>query len=198
MSENGASDIEALRVTHEESRVVLDHQIALQKDLDDKALRTVRLALFLIALIVSVAQLMEPGQVASLGIGTLLSVGTGVLGLSIAVFIGLGVYVETDVPFGVGPGHRREGTTQAYPEMRWLELLLAEYDGWTDDARTANGINALWLGRAQASMAIGVGYLFTSVIGLTTPLSAEQAFLGSSIVGGISLLLYYVRAVKRS
>lgn len=198
MSENGASDIEALRVTHEESRVVLDHQIALQKDLDDEALRTARLALFLFALIVSVAQLMEPGQVASLGIGTLLSVGTGVLGLSIAVFIGLGVYVETDVPFGVGPGHRREGTTQAYPEMRWLELLLAEYDGWTDDARTANGINALWLGRAQASMAIGVGYLFTSVIGLTTPLSAEQAFLGSSIVGGISLLLYYVRAVKRS
>lgn len=198
MSENGASDIEALRVTHEESRVVLDHQVALQKDLDDEALRTVRLALFLIALIVSVAQLVEPGQVASLGIGTLLSVGTGVLGLSIAVFIGLGVYVETDVPFGVGPGHRREGTTQAYPEMRWLELLLAEYDGWTDDARTANGINALWLGRAQASMAIGVGYLFTSVIGLTTPLSAEQAFLGSSIVGGISLLLYYVRAVKRS
>lgn len=198
MSEHGASDIEALRVTHEESRVVLDHQIALQKDLDDKALRTVRLALFLIALIVSVAQLMEPGQVASLEIGTLLSVGTGVLGLSISVFIGLGVYVETDVPFGVGPGHRREVTTQAYPEMRWLELLLSEYDGWTDDARTTNGINALWLGRAQASMAIGVGYLFTSVIGLMTPLSAEQAFLGSSIVGGISLLLYYVRAVKRS
>lgn len=198
MGESETSDIEALRLTREESRIVLDHQIALQKDLDDKALRTVRLALVLIALVVSVAQLMEPSQVTPPEMGTLLSVGAGVLGLSIAVFVGLGVYVETDVPFGVGPGHRREVTTQAYSEMGWLVVLLAEYDEWTDDARAANGVNALWLGRAQASMAIGVGYLFTSVIGLTTPLSAEQAFLGSSIVGGISILLYYVRSVKRS
>jgi hypothetical protein len=45
-------------------------------------------------------------------------------------------------------------------------------------------------------MTVGVGYLFSSVVGLTTPLSAERAFLGSSIVGGIAILLYYVRAVK--
>ena len=197
MSEPETSDVEALHVTREGSRAVLDHQVSLQKDLDDKALRTVRLALVLVALVVSVAQLMEPSQLTALDIGTLLSVGTGVLGLSIAVFIGLGVYVETDVPFGVGPGHRREVTSQAYSEMEWLEVLLAEYDRWTDDARAANGVNALWLGRGQASMAIGVGYLFSSVVGLTTPLSAEQTFLGSSFVGGIAILFYYVRAVKR-
>lgn len=193
MSEPGTSDIEALRVTREESRIALDHQIAMQKDVDEKALRTVRLSLVLIALIVSVAQLMDPGQVTSLDIGTLLSVAAGVLALSITVFIGLGVYVETDVPFGVGPGHRREVRTQAYTEREWLHVVLDEYDEWTDDATASNDLNALWLSRAQVSMAIGVGYLFVSVLAVTTPLSAEVAFLGSSILGGISLVLYNLR-----
>lgn len=198
MSEPGTSDIEALRVTREESRFVLDHQIALQREIDEKALRTVRLSLVLIALIVSVAQLREPRQLASLEIGTLLSVGVGVLGLSMAVFIGLGVYVETKIPFGVGPGHRREVTTQAYSDSEWLDVLLEEYDRWTAEASVANGSNALWLSRAQASMAIGVGYLFVSVLVLITPISAGEAFLGSSIVGGITILLYYVRARERA
>lgn len=192
MSESGTSDIEALRVTHEESRAVLDHQIALQKDLDDKAIRTVRLALVLIAFVVSVAQLMGPDRVTPQEIGVLLSVVAGTFGLSLAVFIGLGVYVETDVPFGIGPGHREEVTPLVYSEREWLEVLLAEYDEWTDDAIVSNDLNAAWLGRAQASMAIGVGYLLVSILALTTPISAEVAFLGSTLLGGTSIVLYYL------
>lgn len=79
MSESGTSDVEALRLTRVESRIVLDHQIALQKDIDEKALRTVRLSLVLITLVVSVAQLMGSSQVASLETGTVLSIGVGVL-----------------------------------------------------------------------------------------------------------------------
>lgn len=198
MSERRASDVEALRVTREESRIVLDHQIALQKDIDEKALRTVRLSLVLIALIVSVAQLMGTGQVAALEIGTLLSAGAGVLGLSTAVFIGLGVYVETKIPFGVGPGHRREVTMQSYSDREWLGVLLDEYDRWTDEASDSNESDALWLSRAQASMAIGVGYLIVSVLILISPLSAERAFFGSSLIGGIIILLYYVWTRERS
>lgn len=148
MSDPETSDIEALRVTREESRIALEHQIAMQKDLDEKALRTVRLSLVLLALIVSVAPLMDPDRVTSLDIETLLSVAAGVLALSITVFIGLGVYVETDVPVGIGPGHRRV-QTQAYTEREWLDVLLDEYDDWTDDATASNDLNALWLSRAR-------------------------------------------------
>lgn len=107
------------------------------------------------------------------------------------------MYVETKIPFGVGRGHRREVTTQSYSDREWLGVILDEYDRWTDEASASNDSNALWLGRAQASMVIGVGYLFVSVLVLITQLTAERAFLGSSFVGGICILLYHVRSRER-
>lgn len=194
---NESSDVDALETTREESRVVLDHRISLQKDIDDKALRTVRLSLVLIALVVSVAQLMEPAEIDALETGTILSVSVGVLFLAVAILLGLGVYFETELPFGVADNHRLEVTSQSYSEEEWLELLLNEYSEWIGDARESNEFNSWWLGRAQASMVVGVAYLFVSTIVLFTPITAAVAFLGASLIGGIVLLLYFVIAQTR-
>ena len=192
MSDAGRTDIDALRVTWEESRRVLDHQISWQKDLDDKALRTVQLSLVLIALVVSVAQLVGPNVVDARETGTVLSVIVGVLLLAVAVFVGLGVYMETVIPFGVGSGHRLEVVEESYSEHEWLQVLLDEYVVWRGIARESNRLNALWLGRAQISMAIAVGYLFVSSSVLIVPITPEHAFFGASLFGGIALLLWYL------
>lgn len=53
------ADLEALRTAHTEARTVLDHQIELLNDSDDKAMRTVRITLLIIGLIVSIASVVD-------------------------------------------------------------------------------------------------------------------------------------------
>lgn len=190
MSSSGGSDIEALEMTREESRLVLDHHINFQNSLDDKALRVVRLSLVLIALVVSVAQLMEPDQIDDLEVGTIVAVGFAVFNLAISIFISMAVYLVTEIPFGVSESHRSEVTDQKYSEEEWLEVLLDEYDSWIETAREINDSNALWLGRAQIAMVIGVSYLFVTTFVLVTPVSVGDAFFGLSIIMAIVLIAY--------
>lgn len=98
MSSPSGSDIEALRLAREESRAVLDHQIDLLDDIDDKAMRTTRLALLLVALIVSVGQLMSPDQIDNLDFYVRSSAVISTLLLFASAFIGIGVYTVSDPP----------------------------------------------------------------------------------------------------
>lgn len=190
MSSSSGSDVEALETTREESRIVLDHHIDFQKNLDDKALRTVRLSLVLIALVVSVAQLLEPAQINNIEVGTILAVGFAVFSLALSIFIGLAVYLVTEIPFGVGESHRSEVTDQTYSAEEWFEVLIDEYDSWIETSREIKESNALWLSRAQFAMAIGVAYLFITTFVLVTPISAGDAFFGPSVIMAIALIVY--------
>lgn len=197
MSMSGQPDIESLRIAREESRSVLDHHIALQNDIDDKALKTVRLALVLVAAIISVAQLMGPDRLAEIHLMTKVSVGVagGILG--VAMFIAIGVYMETDIPYGVGESHREEVVEGGYTEREWLNVLLEEYNVWTESVRVTNELNASWVNRAQAMVAVSVGYLFASSLAIFTPFSAPTIFLSISAVVGVGLLGWYLLPTSR-
>lgn len=192
MSTSGRPDIESLRTAREESRIVLDHHITLQNDLDDKALKTVRLCLVLIAAIISVAQLMGPERMGEVHIMTKVSVGVAGAFLGMSMFVAIGVYMETDVPYGVGETHRVEVVDGGYTEREWLTFLLDEYDGWTESVRQTNELNAQWVNRAQAGVAVAVAYLFVSSLALFGPFSAPTVFLAISLVLGVGLLGWYL------
>lgn len=133
----GGPDIEALRVTREESRSVLDHQLALLNDLDDNATRTVWTAVILST---------AAGVAGVNGLRTLppdvlnLFAGDAIYFLSSAV-IGVSAYTASDLSMGIGPGHREEVFAREYPESEWLELLIAEYDQWFVSMRSTNARN---------------------------------------------------------
>lgn len=185
------SDIEALRLAREESRETLNHQITLLNDIDDKAIRTARIAIILIALVISIAQFLPQQRLESIGRDTQLLVGLAGLLLSFTALVGIAIFNSSDPPFGIGSTHRKEIQREAYSEREWLVLMLEEYDAWTEEIRALNSNNAAWLGRIQLAFAIGFVYLFISAITIFTPVSARFSLIATG-VGGVVLLLWSI------
>lgn len=167
---DGESDIEALRVAREESRAVLDHQLALLNDLDDKAMRTVRTAVILLGILVSAAGIAGPDTIATLPRTSTLFFGAGIGGLFGTIFAGIGTYTTSDMEFGIGPVHRDEVVSWEYSEREYLGLVLAGYDEWTSEMRAVTADNANFVFRTQlflvaslVSIAIAGGLLVLGI-----------------------------------
>lgn len=105
---------------------MLRERISLLREIDDKAMRTVRTAVVVLGLVVS-ANRLSPSQP---DLGTLAGQ-LGLLGsalLTTAVVVGTYTYAVSDVDFGVGSDHRREVRREAYTQREWLQFQLGEYD----------------------------------------------------------------------
>lgn len=155
-------EIDALRITREESREVLNHHIELLNETDDTALRTLRTAVVIISILVSAAGIAGPDAIDTLHWAALIAFTVGVLLLFVCAVIGIGILTLSSVTFGIRSDHRRLLTTGDWSEREWLTFLLDEYDGWTTDARETNARNADWLVRMlfcllAAIVALGVG-----------------------------------------
>lgn len=163
-------DLQALRVTREESRAVLDHQIAMLNDLDDKAMRTVRTAVLLLGILASAAGIAGPERLARLDF--LVQIFSIVAGgcLFLSAIVGTGVYVVSDITFGIGPSYRDEVCRSEYSEREWLELLLNDYSRWTRAMREVNASNAHSLTIAQGLLAVALVMLLAATCLLTFPL----------------------------
>lgn len=184
-----STDIEALRKTVEESRLVLDHQIALLNDIDDKAAQMVRLSILLIALIISVGQVMGPEQLSNLHSMTKMAAGVALFLLFLVVLFGIGIYDASDLSFGVSENHRSELKKANYTEREWLNLLLDEYNDWTDEADGIIENNAKWLSRIQVGFVIAIIYLFATSVPILTPLSAPIAFGLMTLISVVGLII---------
>lgn len=136
------SDIEALRVSREESRAVLDHRLSLLNDLDDKAMRTVRTAVILLGILASAAGIAGPEALAQLSTLVSIFLIAGMAGLFGTIFAGLGTYTSSDMEFGIGDVHRSDVRDFRYSEREYLELILYGYDDWIAEMRRINASNA--------------------------------------------------------
>lgn len=166
-SGNGRSDLETLRVTREESRDVLDHQLSLLNDLDDKAMRTVRTAVLLLGILISAAGIAGPERLADLHPLVKWLSGTAALLLFVTSIIGTATYIASDMTFGVGRSHRAEIRSENYSEREWLFVLLDEYDKWTGEMRRTNESNARNLQAAQFLLALSLALLLGAATLLT-------------------------------
>jgi hypothetical protein len=161
---SGGSDIESLRVTREESRTVLDHQISLLNDLDDKAMRTTRTAVVLLGIIISAAGIIGADELARLPDLVFWGYGAGAFGLFLTTIAGIIAYSQSDMTFGVGSLHRDEVREQSYTEREWLGLLLEEYDEWTSEMRYVNSRNASIVTVTQFLLGVSMFLLFASTV----------------------------------
>lgn len=154
-------DLESLRLSHQEARTVLDHQIQIQNDIDDKALRTVRITALIAGLLISAGSLSEdPTQF--LRASTLL--GAGLLFGSLVA----GVVTYTAASPTLGPGSRyfKDRLPDRTDEYDTLSMLLSYYSGWIESNDDLNRINGAYLAIAQTLLicglvSLGVGILLS-------------------------------------
>ena len=146
------------RLQIEQARCVLDHQIAKLRDIDEKALRTVRITVIFLGLVFSVTQLEgTSGFVNGL---TILG------GSSLVASLGFGVltYTASEPDFGPGPSYVDELLDSDPDPDEWNATLLAGYGDWMDDTRDVNGENAFWLLCTQVFLVAGVFLIGIGVV----------------------------------
>lgn len=160
------SDIEALRSACEESRAVLDQEIAVLNDIDDAAVWTVRIAAILIGFVVSAASVASSQAVSPLSTTVRIVTGAGVVTLLLAIFAGIATYSISMPNPGIGHEYRAEVLNEAYTEREWRVLLLEGYQQWIAEMQQENRKHGLYLAVTQLLLLTGA-ILLAAAGGLT-------------------------------
>lgn len=155
-------DTETLSFLYEDARRVIDHQIEYLSDIDDKAMRTVRITTVLIAILLLATRLDSTGHLVNpltvLGASFLLS------------SIGVGIFTYTASNTHFGPGSEYYDHVLANPRTapHWRTETLRSYADWIENNSTVNARNGtyllvcqllLYIGILCVSAGIGVGWL---------------------------------------
>jgi hypothetical protein len=187
---------ESLQVVRKESREVLSERIRLLRDLDDKAMRTVRTSVIFIGLVISAIQVSD-GSFSSVSTSSL-SFQVGVAGVSfliLSIIIGVGTYSASEPDLGVSDGHRTDVVEGEFNEREWLLFQLGEYNEWIRNTRTMTEKNVIGLHLTLFTATAGVISLLLSVVysmgwkigPLILP--ASSVVVISCLVGGILLYI---------
>lgn len=143
-------------IAYSEARAVIDAQNATMTDIDDKAMRTVRLNAVLIGLLVTGLQFApELFYTAALQVSFVLLIGSTVCGVI--------TYNESNLYVGPRGEYIEDLAGADFPDPPWEEDLLQTMAGMIaenyDDIRR----NANWLTATQVGLVLGVGTAVVAV-----------------------------------
>jgi hypothetical protein len=157
-------DIESLRLSQEEARAVLDHQIESFRRIDDKAARTFRLDGLLLGLILTGLSFITQSN--SIEFGTILNNWTisGVIFLITSFILAVATYTVTDVNTGLGPSDIRRLVTKEYTEKHWLILLLRSEAAWMEENTRRQDINGKLLTMSHIALIAAVSSLSLGIV----------------------------------
>lgn len=159
------------RIAYEEGRTVLAAQRTDLGDIDDKALRTVRITALFLGVGATGARVIGTsnlnGPLAAVSLSSFL----------VSLLFGVTVYNESDEV--VGPtaeylGRMRRNDAAA----RWELDLLVQFEGWIDGNRTVVAFNGYLLAACQTFFVVGVGFGVASLLSPT---------VGAVVAGGAVL-----------
>lgn len=158
------SDPEALYLTREESRAVLDRKLAVLDDVDTKAMHTVRTAIVLLGVVASAAGISGSDGLAAFGLFPALVGGAGALSLLLSFVGGIVIYTVSGVPDGISRAHQNDVLERNFEESEWLCVLIGSYVEWIDGVARTNQRNARFLTAIQVLLALGLSLLVLSVV----------------------------------
>lgn len=164
-------DIETLRLTHQEARDVLDHQINTVNDIDDKASHTLRLNILLLGLLLTISSLFVSNQSIP-GIARFWSpaIALGLLFTGGSIVTALWAYTSTQVQVGPDPADVERLRTNRYSEREWLVLLLRSYAAWMAQNERANRRDGFTLFVSHTLLLVEIGYYAFGILwGLFVP-----------------------------
>ena len=137
------------QTTYEESKRVMQGQKADIDDMDDKALRTVRL----IAAILAIGTTgIEASGIENVNV---LLAGFSAVFLVLSTVFGAIVYNESNILVGPKASFLNEMRTEKFDDG-WEEKLLKEMEGWIKDNQTRVELNGALLSICQAFLVLGV------------------------------------------
>jgi len=171
------------RITYEEGRHVLEAQKSDIDDIDDKALRTVRITAVLLgvgatgARVIGVSNINKSAAAISL-VSFLLSLLFGVM-----------VYNESDEVIGPTSdylGKMREEDMYA----RWEDDLLVQFQGWIEDNQETVEFNGYLLIACEVFFIGGVGFGAAALLSLS---AVEIAVMGALLFVLVVIVLSIIR-----
>jgi hypothetical protein len=157
------SNAEALRRQHLECRAVLDHQIQVLRDHDRTALRTARIAVLVLALVVSTSRFSNATALSNA------LVRAGSLGLVVTFCSGIFTHGVASSAIGPGATHVEDLLSGSYDERDWLYELLDDYTRWSREMRAIVRRNGLYV---QATQLLLMASVVTLTAGIANAVGA--------------------------
>lgn len=139
------SDTEVLESACEESRRVLDYQLSVQEDIDDKALWSIRTAVLVLGLLFSAGSLGDISQFLTLPWYVHVLAGSGVSLLLLTVYFGIGSYTMTETYPGISHRQRIKSHQGSYDYEEWYADLLLNYQWSITGQKSWNERNGFYL-----------------------------------------------------
>lgn len=163
--ERSKYDVESLRVTREEAREALDHQIDALNDIDDKAVQTLRLNVLLLGVVLTLASVLASSTVTPVirrMANSLLVAGV----VSSAASMVTAIWVHTSTPYrvGAGPADLHASLSEKPPEDELLAALLYNYATWMEQNARLNRRDGIALFASHVCLFLAMGYYASGVV----------------------------------
>lgn len=156
---NGDDDWSSKRLetTYEEARTVLDAQQATLSDIDDKAMRTVRITALILSVLVSLARFAAEvlNQYAA---------GIGGAFLLFSIIMGVETYNESDIFLGANRSYIAQLVDDDFQATSWEEDLLQTYGGFIEENSTEIEANSSLFRGQQICFLLGLLFLGLAVV----------------------------------
>lgn len=149
MSGDGDWTSNRCKVSYEEARHVLQAQNETMTDIDDKAMRTVRLAAVLLGILLTAVQV-DAGAFdrSMLGLAVVALVGSGIFGIV--------TYDESGLLIGPNGDYLETLAFGEWTEATWDEEFLSTYAGMISENHTTLQNNAHLLTASQTPLIVGI------------------------------------------
>lgn len=179
------ADAEALESACEESQRVLDHQLSVQEDIDDKAIWTVRTAILVLGLLLSAGSLGNLTAFLNLPWYVHGLTGVGVSLLLFSVVFGIATYTMTQTYPGVSRPQTAKAYRGDYDYEQWQSELLLNYRLSITGQEAWNEYNGLYLFITHVLLLTGTTAIV--IAGILSLFLTYDSNNGAALVGGLLL-----------
>jgi len=181
------------RLQLEEARRSFHRQVAQLKDIDDKAMRSVRTAVVVVGFVVTAVGVVSRIGDLRLGLGSAIFTAIGVLFLTGTVVAGVGTATVTEYRTRLTEAERARLDRPTGGHPRRNAELLRIYHSWLDATERELSQSAASLGATLASL--GLGVLSLSIAGALAVLEATSVFGTFSPLRRLLLNLFIVVSI---
>lgn len=153
LADGPTEDEDAYELLHEEARTVLDHQIGILDDVDDKAARTVRITMILVGAVLGIASL---GGDNGVSLSNPYVVWASCY-LVVSILLGMATYNVSDPYFGPGKSDMEQLIARTDSREELLrDLVDGGYRTWISNMEDVQAVNGTYLDLTQTALSFGL------------------------------------------